>query len=85
MHRIVVNGFRPPVTHVFGNQTVVGNNPHTIERANREDLAICILRRHATRATVSGWETGYRIPRIELWPGIATTLKVSVRSLLPKE
>ncbi len=38
-----------------------------------------------TRATVSGWETGYRVPSIELWPGIAATLRVSVRSLLPKE
>ena len=38
-----------------------------------------------TKATVSGWETGYRVPSIELWPGLAATLRVSVRSLLPKE
>ena len=47
MHRIVVNVFRPPVAYVFGNETVVGNNPQTVERPNCEDLAIRILRRHA--------------------------------------
>ncbi len=38
-----------------------------------------------TKSTVSGWERGSRVPAIELWPSIAKTLKVKVRSLLPLE
>lgn len=39
----------------------------------------------ATKSTVSGWETGRRIPLIDHWPVIAETLRVRVRSLLPPE
>ena len=37
------------------------------------------------KSTVSGWETGRRIPPVEMWPQIAETLDVSVRSLIPPE
>ena len=38
-----------------------------------------------TKATLSGWETGYRTPAIELLPVIADALGVNVRLLFPTE
>ena len=38
-----------------------------------------------TKATLSGWETGYRTPAIDLWPIIADALGVGVRALFPME
>ena len=37
-----------------------------------------------TVQTVSGWETGYRVPDLEYWSLIAEALEIPVQQLLPK-
>jgi transcriptional regulator with XRE-family HTH domain len=77
-----------PDTSTFRGRFAAGLREQRQRRFGTLDEFVAALQANgitATKATVSGWETGYRVPSIELWPGIATTLKVPVRSLLPKE
>ncbi|MCH7685487.1 MAG: helix-turn-helix transcriptional regulator [Planctomycetes bacterium] len=38
-----------------------------------------------SQQTVSGWETGYNLPKIENLPIIAESLHVSIKSLIPSK